>query len=79
MQRGKLNITFPPSFDDSPEFVQLTPEERKRRPELANVQSLRLFTTKNGVVLTLLTTDKKVFNQARRERWEASAQQEESV
>jgi hypothetical protein len=46
--------------EENPAYVKLTSEERKARPELRDVEALRLFTTKTGVVLTCLITDRKI-------------------
>jgi hypothetical protein len=47
-------------IEEDPAFVRLTAEERQAKPELLHVESLLLFTTKTGVTLVCLTTDRKL-------------------
>lgn len=47
-------------IEEDPAFVRLTAEERRAKPELRDVESLYLFTTKTGVTLVCLTTDRSV-------------------
>lgn len=50
-----------PSLCEDPAFIQLTEQERQAKPELRDVEALRLFTTKTGVTLVCLITDRKTY------------------